>query len=122
MLNRLASLGSPCGVEGSTGRESRPNSSKLALMQANCCAFAGWICAPFAKSRRGNMIFCNDANRADRRYDFVQPRCDGDVGVHDDADLEQFFDQRLFVRRWDAADDLFLHQRIFLQRIFVEQL
>ena len=56
----------------------------------------------------------DDADRADRCGDYVQPRCDGDVGVHDHADFEQFFDQRLFIRRWYPADDLLFDQRIFL--------
>jgi hypothetical protein len=52
----------------------------------------------------------------------VQPRCDGDVGVHDAADFEQFFDQRIFVWCGRAADELFVQQRLFLQRVLVEQL
>ncbi len=38
------------------------------------------------------------------------------------ADFEHFIDERIFLRRGDPADELFLHQRLFLQRVLVEQL
>jgi hypothetical protein len=49
----------------------------------------------------------HDPNRADRRHDFMQPRCDGDNGMHDGAVFEHFIDQRIFVWRGDAANELF---------------
>jgi len=52
----------------------------------------------------------------------VQPRRDGDVGVYDGAGFEHFIDERIFVWRGRAAAELFLEQRLFLQRVLVEQL
>ena len=91
MLNRLPSLGSPAP-------------SRLAR-----CAVADQVRASANKSARASGVdlrpICeiaareydqpDDADRADRCGDYVRPRCDGDVGVHDGADLEQLFIQRL---------------------------